>query len=101
MIKLGLHVGRCITVTLNGRLDYYGATANLAARLEGRSHGGDVVLSQDVARDPAVAPLLAGLAAVAETADLKGIAAPVPYLRIPAVALAARRAAAPRDREPG
>jgi class 3 adenylate cyclase len=57
-IKLGLHHGPCIAVTLNGRLDYFGATVNLAARLEGQSQGQDVVISEKLRHDPAVAQLL-------------------------------------------
>src|SRR3546814_2334232 len=41
VIKLGLHRGPCIAVTLNDRLDYFGSTVNLAARLQGQSRGGD------------------------------------------------------------
>ena len=58
-IKLGLHYGPCIAVNLNGRLDYFGTTVNLAARLEGQSRGGDVVISEKLRRDPAVDALLA------------------------------------------
>jgi len=88
-IKLGLHVGRCISVTLNNRLDYYGTAANKAARLEGQSLGGDIVLSEEFAGDPAVAPLAAELGAVRETAELKGFPEPVPFYRIAAERLAA------------
>ena len=59
MIKLGMHYGPCIAVNLNGRLDYFGTTVNLAARLEGQSKGGDVVISGKLREDPAVAELLA------------------------------------------
>jgi len=41
-------------VTLNERLDYFGSVVNLAARLEGQSQGGDVVISDAMATDPAV-----------------------------------------------
>ena len=58
-IKLGVHYGPCIAVNLNGRLDYFGTTVNLAARLEGQSQGGDVVISGKVYDDPAVQELLA------------------------------------------
>ena len=51
-IKLGLHVGRCIAVTLNNRLDYYGSAANKAARLEAQSGGGDIVMSAEFGGDP-------------------------------------------------
>jgi class 3 adenylate cyclase len=88
VIKLGLHEGPSIAVTLNGRLDYFGTTVNMAARLQAQSEGGDIVLSRDIAADPAVAPLLAGVAAREQIASLKGFDAPVPFLRIDAASLA-------------
>ncbi len=53
-LKAGLHTGPCIAVTLNDRLDYFGSTVNLAARLEAQSTGGDVVISASVYSDPGV-----------------------------------------------
>jgi class 3 adenylate cyclase len=58
-LKAGLHSGPCITVTLNDRLDYFGSTVNLAARLEGLSCGTDVVISTAVYDDAEVRELLA------------------------------------------
>jgi len=58
MLKVGIHTGPCIAVTLNDRLDYFGGTVNLAARLEGLSTGGDVVVSPSVYADPEVLELL-------------------------------------------
>jgi class 3 adenylate cyclase len=81
-IKVGLHEGPCIAVTLNGRLDYFGTTVNMAARLQGQSEGGDIVLSEAVAEDPAVAALLPGLDYRAETTTLKGFDAPVAFRRV-------------------
>ena len=81
-IKLGLHEGPCIAVTLNGRLDYFGTTVNMAARLQGESRGGDIVLSEAVAEDAAVAALLQGLDCARETTALKGFDAPVAFRRI-------------------
>ncbi len=57
-LKAGLHTGPCIAVTLNERLDYFGSTVNLAARLEGQSTGDDVIVSAAVYSDPAVRELL-------------------------------------------
>lgn len=57
-LKAGLHTGPCIVVTLNDRLDYFGSTVNLAARLEAQSTGDDVVISTAVYSDPEVAELL-------------------------------------------
>ncbi|MDT5062989.1 MAG: hypothetical protein QOH63_3448 [Acidobacteriota bacterium] len=58
MLKVGIHTGPCIAVTLNGRLDYFGCTVNMAARLEGLSSGGDVVISSAVHTDPEVAEMI-------------------------------------------
>ena len=90
-VTIGLHVGRCISVTLNDQLDYYGTAANKAARLEGKSRGGDVVLSREFCEDPTVAGLLENYNLVAETADLKGFDQPVDYFRITAAELAEKR----------
>lgn len=57
-LKAGMHTGPCIAVTLNDRLDYFGSTVNLAARLEGQSTGDDVVISTAVYLDPEVRDLL-------------------------------------------
>jgi class 3 adenylate cyclase len=58
VLKAGIHAGPCIAVTLNDRLDYFGSTVNVAARLAGQSHGNDFVLSDSVRNDPGVARLL-------------------------------------------
>lgn len=82
VIKLGVHEGPCIAVTLNGRLDYFGTTVNMAARLQGKSEGGDLVLSEAVAEDLPVVRLLDGLSCVRETTSLKGFDAPVDFCRV-------------------
>ncbi len=91
IIKLGLHLGRCISVTLNNRLDYYGSAANKAARLEGQSTGGDIVISPEFAADREVARLLTDIPVREESAELKGFPEPIRFLRIGAEVLAERR----------
>lgn len=81
-IKIGLHAGACIAVTLNERLDYFGSMVNLTARLQGQSEGADIVLSEDLATDPTVAPLIAPHTPIAESAAIKGFDAPVAFHRI-------------------
>ena len=58
-LKAGIHLGRCIAVTLNERLDYFGSTVNFAARVQRLSSGGDVVLTEPVFADHEVAEMLA------------------------------------------
>jgi class 3 adenylate cyclase len=82
VLKLGVHAGPSVVVNLNDRLDYFGSTVNMAARLQGQSQGGDIVLSRAVADDPAVRPLLATLAAREESVPLKGFADPISFVRL-------------------
>jgi class 3 adenylate cyclase len=58
LLKAGLHTGPCIAVTLNDRLDYFGSTVNLAARLEALSSGTDVIISRAVFEDAQVRELV-------------------------------------------
>ena len=53
-MKAGIHTGPCIAVTLNERLDYFGSTVNIAARLPGLAEGGEVVFSNEIKGDPEV-----------------------------------------------
>jgi class 3 adenylate cyclase len=59
VLKAGIHAGPCIAVTLNDRLDYFGSTVNMAARLEGLSTGNDVIISHALYDDPEVRELIA------------------------------------------
>jgi class 3 adenylate cyclase len=57
-LRIGIHYGPCIAVTLNRRLDYFGSVVNKAARLEGLSSGDDVIISDAVRADPEVDQML-------------------------------------------
>ena len=81
-IKLGVHAGPSVMVNLNDRLDYFGSTVNMAARLQGQSQGGDIVLSEAVACDPVVKPLLVTVPTRRESVGLKGFENPVGFVRI-------------------
>jgi class 3 adenylate cyclase len=82
VLKLGLHAGPCIAVTTGDVLDYFGATVNVAARLENQCRGGEVIVSEDVARDAETAAVLADRTQIEETAMLRGVSAPVRFVRI-------------------
>ena len=69
-------------MTLNERLDYFGSTVNMAARLQAQSRGGDIVLSRDLAEDAAVRPLLDGIDLAEESVPLKGFDDPVTFFRL-------------------
>jgi len=72
-LKVGIHAGPCIAVTQNERLDYFGSTVNLAARLVDLSSGADLIVSSAITSDPEVADLLGTeLSAAPIEATLKG-----------------------------
>lgn len=47
-VKIGLHSGPAIVVTLNDVLDYFGSTINTAARIQNLSGPGQVVFSEEL-----------------------------------------------------
>jgi class 3 adenylate cyclase len=57
-LKVGLHKGPCIVVNLNDRLDYFGSTVNIAARLPNFSQGGELVFTEEINDDPEVQEFL-------------------------------------------
>jgi len=58
-LKVGLHKGPCIVVNLNDRLDYFGSTVNITARLPSFSQGGELILSEAFYEDPEIRDFLA------------------------------------------
>jgi eukaryotic-like serine/threonine-protein kinase len=57
-VRVGIHRGTTLAATLNDQLDYFGTTARQAVGTLQYSRGGELVLTQPVAADPAVAALL-------------------------------------------
>lgn len=71
ILKIGIHRGHSIVVTLNERLDYFGQTVNIAARVQGLADAGEIYVSADVFRDPQVQQILQ--AATPHEVDVKGV----------------------------
>lgn len=84
VVKLGFHRGPCIAVNFNNRIDYFGTTVNIAARIQNESRGGDIVFFEELSGDPAIQRVLAKYTFQTEsvTATLKGIAGETHLLRI-------------------
>jgi len=81
-LKLGLHSGACIAVTAAGVLDYFGATVNIAARLEHQCAPGEVVVSGAMLEDPATNAALEGRVLREDQAILRGFNAPLRFVRV-------------------
>jgi class 3 adenylate cyclase len=76
-LKCSIHEGPCLAINQNDRLDYFGTTVNVGARLCSLSTGADIVVSDPVLRDPGVATLMESardtLRARHDSAVLKGV----------------------------
>jgi class 3 adenylate cyclase len=76
-LKCSIHQGPCLAINQNERLDYFGTTVNVGARLCALSTGSDIVVSGHVLRDPEVAGLVAGPGAAIgvrrDSAALRGL----------------------------
>jgi len=72
-LKLGVHAGPCLVVRANDRIDFFGTTVNIAARLQGQASAGHVVLALEVAEHPAVRALIEGRPRRRFDASLKGL----------------------------
>ena len=81
-LKVGLHTGACLAVTLNDRLDYFGQTVNIAARIQGLAGPGEIVASDDVLATPGAGEIIEGLETEAVNVELRGVAGPVEVHRI-------------------
>ncbi|HEY9567569.1 MAG TPA: adenylate/guanylate cyclase domain-containing protein, partial [Thalassobaculum sp.] len=97
-IRMGVHAGHCIAVTLNDRLDYFGSMVNLAARLQHLAGGGQVLLSATLADDPGVRQVLDDAApGTRERVAVRGVAVPVDVLRLAGPFAASGTGAGRRD----
>ena len=78
-LKIGLHAGPCIAVDLNERLDYFGQTVNIAARVQGIAGSRQIVCTDPVRDAPGSAEVISELSLVGarELAALKGVAGEV------------------------
>lgn len=72
-VKIGVYAGPCLAVRANDRLDYFGTTVNMAARLQAQAGASEIVVLEDVLEKPELAELLAELERRSFTASLKGI----------------------------
>ena len=82
ILKVGLHRGAAIAVAFNDRLDYFGQSVNIAARVEALANGGDICLTREVQDAPDVQTILAPYLVSTAPARLKGVHDEVPVWRI-------------------
>lgn len=99
-VRMGIHVGSVESRPnpLTGRMDYFGPTVNRAARIADAAHGGQVLVTEEVAAE--IAPRLSELGdpslEVLGSYELKGFDEPAAVLQLLPLSLAERRFKRPR-----
>jgi class 3 adenylate cyclase len=78
ILKIGVHKGASIAVTLNDRLDYFGQTVNIAARVQNLAAGDEILLTENVHGAAGIAEILAPYRVNRSEAELKGVSATMP-----------------------
>ena len=73
IIKIGVHKGSSIAVTLNDRLDYFGQTVNVAARVQGLADAEEIYITDSVYEIEEIQDEISNYIVVPEKAKLKGI----------------------------
>jgi class 3 adenylate cyclase len=75
LLKIGIHEGPCLAVTMNNIQDYFGQTVNVAARVQGLASSSAIFATKPVVEDKKVAKLLEawGLQPTMQLAALRGI----------------------------
>jgi class 3 adenylate cyclase len=82
ILKIGIHRGHSIVVTLNDRLDYFGQTVNIASRVQGLAGAGEIYVSQDIYDYPGVQDIPAGCEVTPDQAMVKGVSEKIEVYKI-------------------
>jgi class 3 adenylate cyclase len=85
LLKIGIHEGPCIAVTMNERQDYFGQTVNIASRVQSLATSREIFATGAVLDNPAASEVLneRGVKPTAHNATLRGIANEVSVYAIP------------------
>jgi class 3 adenylate cyclase len=81
-LKIGIHTGPVIVVTLNDRPDYFGTTVNIASRVSNMAEGKEIVFSAATYAEPGVRQLVAPYQLTACSADVRGLDDPILVYRL-------------------
>jgi len=75
-LKMGIHEGSCLAVTLNAQQDYFGQTVNIASRVQGLAASRSIVVTEQVVENAHARALLEtnGLKPALRRVALTGIA---------------------------
>ena len=85
LLKIGIHEGPCLAVTLNDRQDYFGQTVNIASRVQALAVSRSILATGSVVDYPQASEILQtdGIKPTARRLPLRGITDEVSVYEIP------------------
>lgn len=75
LLKIGIHEGPCLAVSMNDRQDYFGQTVNIASRVQGLAEPQVILTTEAVVGNEQVSEMLrdGGISSVSRMEELQGI----------------------------
>jgi class 3 adenylate cyclase len=85
LLKIGIHEGPCLAVTLNDRQDYFGQTVNIASRVQDLADAQAILATGSVIGDQDASTILtsSGISPVPRPAELRGIEQNIQVFALP------------------
>ncbi|WP_392709830.1 adenylate/guanylate cyclase domain-containing protein [Rhizobium ruizarguesonis] len=76
LLKIGIHEGPCLAVSMNDRQDYFGQTVNIASRVQGLAEPQVILTTEAIVGNAQVSEILrdSGITSVSRMEELQGIA---------------------------
>jgi class 3 adenylate cyclase len=81
-LKIGLHQGRSIAVTLNEHIDYFGQNVNIAARVQALADANEIYMSREVMDAPGVSEVLKAHSVMSDHVQVKGVSEKLEVYRV-------------------
>ena len=85
LLKMGIHEGPCLAVSLDDRQDYFGQTVNIAARVQALAASRSILVTEPVMENAQASAMLetSGLKPEQRRTTLRGIASEISVYEIP------------------
>jgi class 3 adenylate cyclase/predicted RNA-binding Zn-ribbon protein involved in translation (DUF1610 family) len=85
LLKIGMHEGPCIAVSLNEQQDYFGQTVNIASRVQGLANEREIFATSSIINRPEASGVLDSMQVkpVLQQAPLRGVTERVSVYAIP------------------
>lgn len=81
-LKIGIHKGRSIAVTLNDRIDYFGQNVNITSRIQALADANEIYMSREVKEASGITDILKAHHVTSDHVQVKGISEKLEVYRV-------------------